>query len=181
MPARQWDTDKFAAVADRLVAEYGAQIVLVGTNSDHNAAVKAAMHAEAIDLSGQTSLAELAAVLKDCDLFIGADSGVMHVAAAAGTPVIALSGPINAAAWSPWTTESQSIVIRSAPECSPCSYIGHGMGLREGCAARTCMRMVTAEQVFEAAKSILSNRIRRGAARCAPTKQGQTLSSASTK
>ena len=156
MPARQWDPSKFAAVADRLVAECGAQIVLVGTKSDHNAEVKAAMKADALDLSGQTSLAELAAVLKDCDLFIGADSGVMHIAAAAGTPVIALSGPINADAWSPWTPQGQSIVIRSAPECSPCSYIGHGMGLREGCAARTCMRMITVEWVVRAAKEILS-------------------------
>ena len=45
-------------------AECGAQIVLVGTKSDDNAAVKAAMRADALDLSGQTSLAELAAVLK---------------------------------------------------------------------------------------------------------------------
>ena len=80
----------------------------------------------------------------------------MHIAAAAGTPIVTIFGPSNADAWSPWTPEGKSIVVRSAPECSPCSYVGHGIGLREGCAARTCMRMVTAEQVFAAAKSILS-------------------------
>jgi exopolysaccharide biosynthesis WecB/TagA/CpsF family protein len=156
IPARQWEPSKFAAVADRLVEECDAQIVLLGTKTDHNAAVKAAMKADPLDLSGQTSLTELAAVLESCDLFIGADSGVMHIASAAGTPVIALSGPINADAWSPWTPQGQSVVIRSAPECSPCSYVGHGMGLREGCAARTCMRMVTPDQVVTAAKQILS-------------------------
>jgi N-acetylglucosaminyldiphosphoundecaprenol N-acetyl-beta-D-mannosaminyltransferase len=115
------------------------------------------MQSEALDLSGQTTLPELAAALQSCDLFIGADSGVMHVAAAVGTPVVTVFGPSNADAWSPWTPNGKSIVVRSAPECSPCSYVGHGIGLREGCAARTCMRMVTAEQVFAAARTMLED------------------------
>ncbi len=153
--ARRWEAANFAAVADRLAADFDAQIVLVGTPADNAAAVQSAMHTDALDLSGQTSLAELAAVLQSCDLFIGADSGVMHLAAAAGTPVVTIFGPSNADAWSPWMPDGQSIVVRSAPECSPCSYVGHGIGLREGCAARTCMRMVTPEMVIAAAKSIL--------------------------
>ena len=115
------------------------------------------MRSEALDLSGKTSLAELAGVLQACDLLIGADSGVMHLAAAVGTPVVTVFGPSNAAAWSPWTPDGASIVVRSAPECSPCSYVGYGVGLREGCAARTCMRMVTAAQVVAAAQMILDN------------------------
>src|SRR5579871_4016262 len=70
--ARRWDADKFAAVADRLAQDCGAQIILVGSTSDNNEAVKAAMHVEPLDLSGQTTLPELAGVLKSCDLFIGA-------------------------------------------------------------------------------------------------------------
>ncbi len=154
--ARRWDAAKFAAVADQLAADCDAEIVLVGTASDDAPAVTAAMQTTPTDLSGQTTLAELAAVLKSCDLFIGADSGVMHLAAAAGVPVVAVFGPSSAAAWGAWTPGGKSTIVRSAPECSPCSYVDHTVGLREGCAARTCMRMVTADQVVAAAKAILN-------------------------
>ena len=131
--------------------------MLVGTATDDAPAVAAAMTTTSTDLSGQTTLAELAAVLKSCDLFIGADSGVLHLAAAVGVPVVAVFGPSNAAAWGAWTPESKSVIVRSAPECSPCSYVDHAIGLREGCAARTCMRMVTVDQVVAAAKALLNN------------------------
>ena len=153
--ARRWDAAGFAAVADALHAERGAQIVLVGGPDDDAAAVKAAMQTEPLDLSGRTTLPELAALLAGADLFIGADSGVMHLAAAAGAPVVAVFGPSNHAAWSPWTPDGRAAVIRSGAACSPCSYVGCQIGLREGCPARTCMRMVTPEQVLGAARALL--------------------------
>lgn len=156
--ARRWDAAQFALVADRLHREHGATIVLVGTPEDGAAAVRAAMQGAAIDLTGKTTLAQLAYVLRQSTLFIGADSGIMHLAAAAGTPVVAIFGPSNHAAWGPWTPEGSSVVLRSAPECSPCSYVAGSIGLREGCAARTCMRLVTPEQVFAAAEALLQNR-----------------------
>ncbi len=154
--ARRWNPEHFAAVADRLYQEHDAQIILVGGSNDDSAAVQAALHTEALDLTGRTSLPELASVIAQADVFIGAESGVMHLAAA-GTPVVSIFGPGNPDAWGPWTPGGQSIILRSAPECSPCSYVGHGVGLRDGCPARTCMRMVTPDQVVVAAKSILHN------------------------
>jgi N-acetylglucosaminyldiphosphoundecaprenol N-acetyl-beta-D-mannosaminyltransferase len=71
-------------------------------------------------------------------------------------PVVAIFGPSNADAWGPWTPNGRSIVVRSAPECAPCSYVGHSIGQREGCAARTCMAMVTVEQVLRATQQMLS-------------------------
>ncbi len=155
--ARRWDGAQFARVADRLQRE-GARVILVGSPSDDGQAVKAAMQTEPVDLVGKTTLDELASVIQSADLFIGADSGVMHLAAAVGTPVVAIFGPSNPAAWGPWTPNGKSVVVRSAPECSPCSYVGHGVGLREGCKARTCMRMVAPEQVLKAAEKLLNRR-----------------------
>ncbi|MGQ9889157.1 MAG: WecB/TagA/CpsF family glycosyltransferase, partial [Aggregatilineales bacterium] len=155
--ARRWDAAGFAAVADALHAERGAQIVLVGGPDDDAAAVKAAMRTAPLDLSGKTTLPELAALLASANLFIGADSGVMHLAAAAGVPVVAIFGPSNHAAWSPWTPHGRAAVIRSGPACSPCSYVGYSVGLREGCPARTCMRMVTPERVLNAARALLDS------------------------
>jgi N-acetylglucosaminyldiphosphoundecaprenol N-acetyl-beta-D-mannosaminyltransferase len=81
----------------------------------------------------------------------------MHIAAAAGTRVIAIFGPSNADAWAPWVSDDDALIVRSAPACSPCSYVGSEVGLRIGCAARTCMRMVTPEQVIAAADRLLSS------------------------
>lgn len=155
--ARRWSPAGFAAVADTLQAEYDAQIVLVGGASDDSGAVKAAMKSVPLDLTGQTTLNQLAGVIAKSDLFIGAESGVMHLAAAVGTPTVAIFGPGNPDAWGPWTPKGQSIVVRSAPECSPCSYIQHSVGLREGCPARTCIRMVMPEHVLTAARKILND------------------------
>ena len=113
------------------------------------------MRSAALDLTGQTTLPQLAQLLAGAALFIGAESGVMHLAAAAGAPVLAIMGPGNPVAWGPWTPGGRSLVLRSAPECSPCSYVGHSMGLPRGCAARTCMRMVTPQQVVLAARALL--------------------------
>ena len=161
--ARRWDAAKFAQVADRLSEAYDAQIVLVGGANDDSARVRELMRGDAIDLSGQTSLSELAGLLESCDLFIGADSGVMHVAAAVGTRVVAVFGPSNPDAWRPWTPNGRHMVVRSAPECSPCSYVGHTIGLREGSEARTCMKMVTPDHVVTAARRLLdAARVERG-------------------
>jgi len=155
--ARRWDASKFAALADALQQKYNAQIVLVGGSNDGGDAVKAAMKTTPLDLTGKTSLAELAGVIQSADLYIGVDSGVMHMAASVGTPIVSIFGPSNADAWHPWTPQSKSIVVRSAPECSPCSYVGHGIGLREGCPARTCMRMITVNHVLTAVEQILDD------------------------
>ncbi len=156
-PARRWEAEKFAAVADALAERHRAQIVLVGGRGDDTAGVRAVMRAPALDLTGKTSLNELAAVLRKSSLFIGADSGVMHVASAGYTPMVAIFGPSNANAWAPWVTDDRVVIVRSAPACSPCSYVSSEVGLRNGCAARTCMRMVTPEQVIAAAEQLMQD------------------------
>lgn len=153
--ARRWHPARFAAVARALRSRRGAEIILVGERQDRREFAEAWRGIDALNLLGKTTLPQLAAVLKRADLFIGADSGVMHIAAAVGTPVIGIFGPSNAAAWQPWTPGGRSIVLRSGVACSPCSYVGHGIGARGGCAARTCMKLISAEKVLAAADSLL--------------------------
>jgi heptosyltransferase-2 len=152
--ARRWEPGKWAVVADELVRRYRVQIVLVGTPADGVADVQASMAAPSLDLTGETTLPQLAAVLARCDLFLGADSGVMHVAAAAGAPIVALFGPSNALAWGPWTPETPSTVVRLGLRCSPCSYVGHSVGARDGCWHRSCMADMQPEQVLAAIEAL---------------------------
>ncbi|MFW5709025.1 MAG: WecB/TagA/CpsF family glycosyltransferase [Chloroflexota bacterium] len=154
--ARRWEPQRFAAVADRLAESHNARIIVVGSSGDDSATLLASLRSPALDLTGQTTLPQLAGVLRHCDLFIGADSGVMHVAAASGAPVVGIFGPSNHEAWGPWSPGGSTAIVRSNPACSPCSYVDHGIGLRDGCRARTCMHMVTETHVYRAADQLLS-------------------------
>ncbi len=165
-PARRWLPSRFAALADALIAE-GARIVLVGGPEEAalRASVVDAMQRQegVLDLGGKTSLGELAAVLQRCDLFVGNDSGVAHLASSVGTPVIALFGPTDPRAWGPFGGEEWQVtgefadgvaVLRSGPHralkseiaCSPCIYRGHSLGSPNGCPDRTCLRRIDVAQ-----------------------------------
>jgi len=149
--ARRWDVEQLAAAADRLASERGTQIVVVGSKGDDGAALIRALKSPAIDLTGKTTLPQLADVLAKAALYLGSDSGVSHLAGAAGTPSVVVFGPTNPAAWRPWNLKTESVVVRSGVECSPCSFYGNTLGVPGGCAARTCMKLVTVEQVVGSA------------------------------
>ncbi len=156
--ARRWSAQRFARVAQNLRAEFGAEVVLIGQRDDAHPSLREALASADHDLIGHTSLPQLAAILRESDLLLSADSGVMHLAAAVGTPQVAIFGPSNHHAWSPWSPNGprEPMILRSGVACSPCSYVGMGIGLREGCPARTCMRLVSVEQVLRAAHSLLN-------------------------
>ena len=157
-PARRWDVARFADLARRLREAHDAQIVIVGQRGDDGEALAAALDFPAQSLVGRTSLPRLADVMARADLFVGADSGVMHLAAAAGAPVLGIFGPSNAEAWQPWTPGGLSAVLCSGVACSPCSYVGREIGAREGCPARTCMKLVSSAQAAAAANDLLAGR-----------------------
>ncbi len=155
--ARRWDPLKFAAVADALADRLGVNVVVVGTSADDGDQVVKAMRSPAFNLQGRTDLADLVAVLRRCRLFIGVDSGVMHLAAATGAPVVAIFGPSNHQAWRPWAPSERVRVVRLGLPCSPCSYIGPRVGAREGCPQRTCMADLGPEPVLAAAMELWGN------------------------
>lgn len=165
--ARAWPVARFAEVARRLRNEHDARIFLVGTPDACEAAATIRKAVEATDLTGRTSVAELAAVLRRADLVLGADSGVAHLAAAVEAPLLTIFGPSNHDAWRPYGAavytagdsripDSPALVIRSGIACSPCFYTGFTLGRPEGCALRTCLDLVSVDEVARAAGHILS-------------------------
>jgi len=161
--ARRWPVDSYAEVVRRLVKDVDASIVLVGGPDERELAKTLIEKADVAvhDVTGRTTVGQLGAVLQRCDAFVGNDSGVMHIAAAVGTPVVAVFGPSNDAAWGPWVGQErgqEAVVIRADLPCSPCFYRGHSLGTPEGCPARTCLHLVTPEQVVNAVERILRAR-----------------------
>jgi len=99
-----------------------------------------------IDLTGKTTIGELPSLLSQCHLFIGNDSGAMHVAAAVGLPVVAVFGPTDPYGTAPVTPRCS--IVQEKPYCSPCF-------LRHCPTDHRCMLKVTCEMVEAAAKTWL--------------------------
>ena len=169
-PGRAWPVDRFTALAGMLDAA-GHGIVVVGGDDATAASHRiCATLTAAIDLAGRTSLAELAAIVDRAALVIGADSGVVHLAATLNRPTLALFGPSNHHAWAPVGAEhvdttcadlaaSASIgrvqVLRTGIPCSPCFYIGHALGRPNGCSTRTCLADLSVELIAQVARRML--------------------------
>ncbi len=157
--ARRWPAERFAAVADALATRYEARIVIVGGPGEEGLAgqMAGAMKQRALNLAGQTSLKQLAAVLARCALFVGGDSGVMHTAVAVGTPVVALFGPTNERAWGPYVPAGSGLraaVVRAAGH-PPCMYVGGSVGKERAGEGAAAMEAITPEMVVAAAARLI--------------------------
>jgi lipopolysaccharide heptosyltransferase II len=160
--ARRWAPERFAALADTLFHEVGGQLILLGGPEE------SALHQHILSLlrsgvparsfAGKGSIRVTAAVLEQADLFVGNDAGVMHLAAAVGTPTVAIFGLSNHRAWGPYTggvAGREAVVVRLDLPCMPCFYRGHDLGTPEGCATRDCLAQLGVDPVATAARRLL--------------------------
>jgi heptosyltransferase-2 len=143
--AKCWPPDRFAELANRLHAETEVEVILFGTRAEApvSSAIAAGMHRPPIDLTGKTAINDLPALLSQCHLFIGNDSGAMHVAGAVGLPVVAVFGPTDPFGTAPVTPRCS--IIQERPYCSPCF-------LRRCPTDHRCMTRVTPDMVEAAAR-----------------------------
>ncbi len=159
---KQWEPDRFAEVAHRLIATTGATIVLSGSAGDRALVdrVKQALPAaHVIDVAGELDLPTLASVLERLDLLITGDTGPMHLAAAVGTPIVAVFGPSEPGRYRPRGPRDR--VVRIDLPCSPCNRIRRPP---ERCVGHTpdCLAFISADSVFAAVLSVLDDSGRRG-------------------
>jgi heptosyltransferase-1 len=149
-PTKLWPAAHWARLAEWLARDKGFQVVITGSPGDRDLAREIVAQAEVplLDLSGRTSLAELAALFQKARLAVTTDTGPMHLAAALGKPVVALFGPT-----APWRTgpfgEGHEIVRLELP-CSPC--------FRRQCTEPRCLTDLPVSAVQEAVEKILVRR-----------------------
>jgi ADP-heptose:LPS heptosyltransferase len=167
-PARAWPAGYFAQAARSIADAAGCGVVVVGAGApgqDHPAWAELGF----ADLTGQTSIAELCAVLERARLVVGSDSAIVHLAAVLERPYVAVFGPSNYAAWKPYAAvehvigrdrvpNAPGIAIRADIPCSPCFYAGFELGRPGGCALRTCLTLVRPDAVADIAIALLENR-----------------------
>jgi heptosyltransferase-3 len=114
-------------------------------------AIRAACRVDTVDLSGQLTLKQLAALIGDAKLFIGVDSAPMHMAAAMGTPVVAQFGPSSELAWGPWGVRHR-VVASDVHHCRPCRLDGCG-----GSKVSDCLTTLPVARVLAAARELLAD------------------------
>ncbi|MGZ3636172.1 MAG: glycosyltransferase family 9 protein [Syntrophales bacterium] len=152
-PVALWDTklwadEKFAALCDRIVEELKVSVVFTGSEGDKLERIQSRMKALSVNLGGKTTLRDLAYLYRRSSLLVTTDSGPMHLAAAMGTPVIALFGPTDPSRTGPYG--KGHVVIRGGLSCSPC--------LLKKCDSMKCMHDISVDEVFHAVKEKLLGR-----------------------
>lgn len=147
-----WPVDRMATLIERLQAD-GQQVVLTAAPSaDEKSmldAIQNRLAKPAFSLSGRLSLKELAALTQAAKLFIGVDSAPMHIAAAVGTPTIALFGPSGDKQWGPWGVPSK--IVTSQHSCRPCGVDGCGGGK-----VSECLSVLTVGEVYAAVQELMA-------------------------
>ena len=147
-PAKRWFTDRYAALADHLIDEVKADIVLIGSPEERTLAdeIQTLTRNPLKIVTGQTDLPSLMGLMSRCRLFITNDSGPMHLAAALDTPQIALFGSTDEVATGPFSSKAR--VLHKHVECSPCL-------LRECPIDLRCFSRITVDEVYDAARAVL--------------------------
>jgi lipopolysaccharide heptosyltransferase II len=142
---KRWNQEGFSRVADDLIERYKAKVILFCAEKDKKVVDKIAslMRNKPIIFGPGINLLHLAAMIKKCRVFLGNNSGPMHIAAAVGTPVVAIFGSIhpldNESKWAPYARDN--IIVRQGMYCRDC-HPGH-------CPDHRCIKMIKAQDVLE--------------------------------
>lgn len=145
--AKCWLPERFRAVTEELLKEPGLFIIYFGDEASESLVKEICQNLppRVINLAGVTSIRELAAVIKLCDVLLTNDSGPMHIAAALETPVVALFGSTNDTITGPYKTGH---VIHKHVECSPCYHRKCPIDFR-------CMKKIEVDEVVKAIRDKL--------------------------
>ena len=144
---KSWPRERIIKLCEELALR-DIRVVLTGTDKDLKATellVNAIKNAKPIVACGKTSINQLACLIKRCKVYISSDSAPLHLAAAVGTPYIALFGPTDARRH--LAPEAKGIVINSNMLCSPC--------YKPKCKTRECMKKITVEELLEVIDKLL--------------------------
>ena len=146
---RDWGAENMAALAVRLAKQPGVRVILVGAAQDASRAgdIRKTRPAEILSLAGDLNLIELREVIAKSALFLGPDSGPMHIAATTTTPIVALFGPTLPAHFAPW--RANATLIEKTLDCRPCK--------QRRCLTEDfrCLRGITVDEVLAAGARFL--------------------------
>jgi lipopolysaccharide heptosyltransferase I len=144
---KRWMPDQYAKLADRLVRELDATILFTWGDRELQwvESIRKGMKERSFLGPKTESLTQLGELYKHCDLYIGGDTGPMHIASFAGIPTVVIYGPTDPIENEPF---GNHIKVRKEVGCNPCH--------KYSCKDLVCIKAITADEVFKATKEILS-------------------------
>ena len=141
---RHWGIENLVGLSRLLSQNPEIKIVLIGTDEDKNAEqiILKESQAPLASLVGRLNLRELRELISSSSLFIGPDSGPMHIAASTPTPIVSYFGPTLPAHFAPW--QAKALMIEKEFDCRPCK--------QRRCVYKDfrCLRSIKPEEVYEA-------------------------------
>lgn len=140
-PSQRWPVERFSELTNEIIQRYRVKVVVIGSQ-DEEALVEQMigfMKEEVVKVVG-LALDKLASLISLMDLFIGNNSGPLHIACAVGTPTISTMGPTDPVLW--WPSGTKHIVIRKELNCSPCN--------KAKCKKHYCMDRISIEEMLQA-------------------------------
>jgi len=142
---KAWPAERFAELADRLSAELGSQTLIGGSLQEDGLALRIRRVAKSrpISIAGLADVRTFAALLKRASLFVGNDTGAMHIAATVGTPLVALFGPSNPGEWGPRGGAAE--IVYKGLDCRACFHPTCDRG------EQNCMKLISVDEVFDCA------------------------------
>lgn len=160
--SKVWHEERFAVVVSRLIEIYGVFPIIFGGPEDGEKGERLLRRwRTGANAAGELNVREAAAALRRCTLFLGNDTGTMHLAASVGTPCVAVFSALDwPGRWYPYGNNHR--VIRKSVECegcrSPISFNG-----------KLCLDMVSVDEVFDACREVLAERM--GSSRSRPSRE----------
>jgi heptosyltransferase-2 len=150
--AKRWPAERYAALADRFIAETGANVLLIGSPDELEVSreVEERMNHHPIMLTGHTDLAQAVAVLSLADVLITNDTGPAHIAAALNRPTLVIFGPTDPRTTRPFSPVAE--IVRHPPECAPCM-------LRDCPIDHRCMTIISPDEVFRRASTLIKKEV----------------------
>ncbi|MCX6559654.1 MAG: glycosyltransferase family 9 protein [Candidatus Aminicenantes bacterium] len=150
---RDWGSENHAVLAAALARRPDFKVALIGGPGDltrqEEVITGAAAGGRVAGLAGRLNLIETRALVARAALFVGPDSGPMHIAASTPTPIVALFGPTEIAHFAPWRTEGRAILIQKDMDCRPCP--------QRVCVSADyrCLRTITPAEVAAAGEKLI--------------------------
>ncbi len=150
--AKRWPAERYAKLADRFIAETGANVLLIGSPDELEVSreVEERMNHHPIMLTGRTDLAQAVAVLSLANVLITNDTGPAHIAAALNRPTLVIFGPTDPRTTRPFSYIAE--IVRHPPECAPCM-------LRDCPIDHRCMTIISPDEVFLRASAMMKKEV----------------------
>ncbi len=143
-PQKRWPLEHFATLGRELQKRKIDLMLFGSTEEKSDADLLMVELPKAHNTVGQLEFSALVEALSRCDMVIGNDTGTLHVAAAAGIPVLSLFGPTSPQKWNPLTSRA---LFLGGLNCRPCYYLGD----MPDCKHRDCLRLLRPERVLQVA------------------------------